>query len=533
MQKIIRIGTRDSQLALWQANKVREELTELGYESVIVPIKSLGDIVLDKPLYELGVVGIFTKNLDVALLNGDIDIAVHSLKDVPTALPEGIVQAAVLRRDDYSDVLLFKGSEEFFGEPNAVIATGSLRRKAMWLNRYPTHTVVGLRGNVNTRLEKLEDSEWNGAIFAAAGLYRLGIKPEDAISLSWMIPAPAQGAIMVTTLAKDDYSLDACEQLNHKETEICTTIERQFLHELEGGCTAPIGALAYIDSKTEEINFKGVLLKKDGTKKITVNKTAVVGSHRYLAKDCADYIINRGGKELMAEDEEDAEAPLQNIYSTKKLSELQKKTLSETIGIKDSDFIKIRFNRIPPKEIRNEIENVVITSQNGVEALLNSFTRDEMNFKNIYCVGRRTKKLIENRIGKVAHVAKNAQKLGEYLATELENKKVTYFCSNLRLDVLPTFLRTEGITVNEVEAYKTMLSSEKIDDEVSGVLFYSPSGIESYLEENSTDKVAFCIGETTAVEARKHFAKVEVANMPSVDSVLELVNNYFSNPNFS
>ena len=235
----------------------------------------------------------------------------------------------------------------------------------------------------------------------------------------------------------------------------------------------------------------------------------------------------------MAEDEENSEAPLHNIYSTKKLSELQKNTLSETIGIKDSDFIKIRFNRIPPKEIRSEIENVVITSQNGVEALLNSFTRDEMNFKNIYCVGRRTKKLIENRIGKVTHVAKNAQKLGEHLANQLENKKVTYFCSSLRLDSLPTFLSNEGIIVNEVEAYKTMLSSEKIDNEVSGVLFYSPSGIESYLEENSIDKVAFCIGETTAAEARKHFDKVEVANLPSVDSLLELVNNYYSNPNFS
>ena len=533
MQKIIRIGTRDSQLALWQANKVRDELTELGYESVIVPIKSLGDIVLDKPLYELGVVGVFTRNLDVAMLNGDIDIAVHSFKDVPTVLPEGIVQAAVLRRDDYSDVLLFKGTEEFFGQPNGVIATGSLRRKAMWLNRYPTHTVVGLRGNVNTRLEKLEESDWNGAVFAAAGLYRLGIKAEDAISLSWMIPAPAQGAMMVTCLGKDEYSLDACEQLNHKETEICTTIEREFLHLLEGGCTAPIGALAYIDSKTEEINFKGVLLKKDGSKKITVNKIASLGSHKFLAKDCADYIINRGGKELMAEDEGDAEAPLQNIYSTKKLSELQKKTLSETIGIKDSDFIKIRFNRIPAKVMKKQHRNVVITSQNGAEAILNSFTQNELDFTNIYCVGRRTKKLIENRIGKVTHVAKNAQKLAEHILENSDIKQVTYFCSDVRLDVLPTILKENGVTVNEVEAYKTMLSSEKIADEVSGVLFYSPSGIDSYLEKNGTDKVAFCIGETTAVEARKHFDKVEVANMPSVDSVLELVNNYFSNPNFS
>ena len=530
MQKIIRIGTRDSQLALWQANKVREELTKLGYESVLVPIKSLGDIVLDKPLYDLGVTGVFTKNLDVAMLNGDIDIAVHSLKDVPTVLPEGIVQAAVLRRDDYSDVLLLKDTEEFFGQPNATIATGSLRRKAMWLDRYPTHTVVGLRGNVNTRLEKLEDNDWNGAIFAAAGLYRLGKKPDNAIPLSWMIPAPAQGAIMVTCLEKDDYSFDACEQLNHKETNICTTIEREFLNLLEGGCTAPIGAVAYIDSKTEEINFKGVLLKKDGSKKITVTKTAKVGSHRYLAKDCADYVINRGGKELMASDEETSEKPLQNIYSTKKLSELQKETLSNAIGIKDSDFIKIRFNRIPAKVMKKQHRNVVITSQNGAEAILNSFTKDELDFTNIYCVGRRTKKLIENRIGKVTHVAKNAEKLAAHILENSDIKQVTYFCSDIRLDILPTILKENGVIVNEVEAYKTMLSSEKIDDNVSGVLFYSPSGIESYLQENTTDKVAFCIGETTAKEARKHFDKVEVANLPSVDSALELVNMYYSRP---
>ena len=252
MQKTIRIGTRDSQLALWQANTVRKELAELGYDSILVPIKSLGDLVLDKPLYELGVTGVFTKSLDVAMLNGKIDIAVHSLKDVPTALPEGIVQAAVLKRGNYNDVLVLKGNEEFFGEPNGIIATGSLRRKAMWLNRYPTHKVEGLRGNVNTRLEKLEDSEtWNGAIFAAAGLERLGINPEGAIDLSWMVSAPGQGAIMITALEKDDYVKDACEQLNHHETKVCVGVEREFLRLLEGGCTAPIGALAYVNSKTE------------------------------------------------------------------------------------------------------------------------------------------------------------------------------------------------------------------------------------------------------------------------------------------
>ncbi|QNM86976.1 hydroxymethylbilane synthase [Polaribacter pectinis] len=530
MQKVIRIGTRDSKLALWQADKVRKELTELGYETVIVPIKSMGDIVLDKPLYELGITGVFTKNLDIAMLNGDIDIAVHSLKDVPTALPEGIVQAAVLKRGNYNDILVLKDTEEFFGQPNGIIATGSLRRKAMWLNRYPTHKVEDLRGNVNTRLQKLEDSEtWNGAVFAAAGLERLKIRPETSVDLSWMISAPGQGTVMIAALENDDYVLDACEQLNDHQTKVCVGIEREFLRLLEGGCTAPIGALAYVDARTEEINFKGVLLKKDGSKKLTVNKTAKLGSHKFLAKDCADYIINRGGKELILEDIEGESLIENKVYSTKKLSEIQKKTLPSAIGIEDSDFIKIRFNRIPAKVMKKTHENVVITSQNGAEAILNSFTKDEINFKNIFCVGRRTKKLIERRIGKVTHVAKNALKLAEYIAKETEIKEVSYFCSDLRLDVLPTYLQAHDIVVNEVEAYKTMLSPVKIADDVAGVLFYSPSGIESYLEENNTDKVAFCIGETTAVEARKHFQNVQVANMPDVESVLELVNTHFSN----
>ena len=172
MNRIIRIGTRDSELALWQANTVKDQLEALGHKTTLVPVKATGDLVLDKPLYELGITGIFTKTLDVAMLKGEIDIAVHSMKDVPTALPKGIVQAAVLKRGNYMDILAFKGNEEFLGQREGTIATGSLRRKAQWLNRYPTHTVTDLRGNVNSRYQKLKDNDWNGAIFAAAGLER-------------------------------------------------------------------------------------------------------------------------------------------------------------------------------------------------------------------------------------------------------------------------------------------------------------------------------------------------------------------------
>ena len=168
-QKVIRIGTRDSELALWQAHTVEKKLNDLGYKTEIIAVKSEGDIILDKPLYELGITGIFTKTLDVAMISGQVDIAVHSMKDVPTALPQGIVQAAVLERANTLDILVHKGNLDFL-EGSGTIATGSLRRQAQWLNKYPNHQVVDLRGNVNTRMQKLQDNDWSGAVFAAAGL---------------------------------------------------------------------------------------------------------------------------------------------------------------------------------------------------------------------------------------------------------------------------------------------------------------------------------------------------------------------------
>src|SRR6476620_283988 len=190
MEKTIRIGTRDSELALWQAYTVQKKLNDLGYKTEIVAVKSQGDIILDKPLYELGITVIFTKTLDIAMINGQVDIAVHSMKDVPTALPNGIVQAAVLERASVLDILVYEGNVDFL-HGDATIATGSLRRQAQWWNRYPNHKVVDLRGNVNTRMQKLKDNGWHGAVFAAAGLERINMKPKNYINLDWMTPAPA------------------------------------------------------------------------------------------------------------------------------------------------------------------------------------------------------------------------------------------------------------------------------------------------------------------------------------------------------
>lgn len=300
MNKTIRIGTRDSELALWQAKTVEKKLNELGYKTEIIAVKSQGDIILDKPLYELGITGIFTKTLDVAMISGQVDIAVHSMKDVPTALPIGIVQAAVLERANVHDILVYKNNLHFL-EEDATIATGSLRRQAQWWNKYPNHKVVDLRGNVNTRMQKLNENDWNGAVFATAGLERINLLPEKFIELDWMIPAPAQGAMVVVAMAEDTFSLNALSELNHIETEICTYMERQFLRTLEGGCTAPIGAIAKYDEQNDTINFQGVLLSIDGKQKLEIVKDVDVSEWKKLGFHCAQEILSNGGTELMAE----------------------------------------------------------------------------------------------------------------------------------------------------------------------------------------------------------------------------------------
>ena len=298
-QKIIRIGTRDSDLALWQAHTVEHRLNALGYSTEIVAVKSTGDLILDVPLYELGITGIFTKTLDVAMIRGEVDIAVHSMKDVPTALPKGIVQAAVLERANVDDILVYKGNPDFYTDA-ATIATGSLRRQAQWLNRYPHHTVTDLRGNVNTRLRKLAENDWNGAVFAKAGLERINLLPDNYITLDWMIPAPAQGAMVVVAMEHDGFCREALSQLNHRPTEVATHIERQFLKRLEGGCTAPIGAL--VSSIGNDIRFEGSLLSINGQQKLHIEKVFPANDdYSDIGNQCADELLQNGGAELMAQ----------------------------------------------------------------------------------------------------------------------------------------------------------------------------------------------------------------------------------------
>jgi hydroxymethylbilane synthase len=316
MGKLIRIGTRESQLAVWQATKVQQLLSQNNFPSELVYIKSDGDADLQTPLYEMGVQGIFTKTLDIALLNNKIDIAVHSMKDVPIRLADGLVPAAVLERASYKDILVYKENtlvngqwsmvndddpakfEELFTIHNSpfTIATSSIRRKAQWLNRFPNHNIENLRGTVNTRLKKLEENNWNGAIFAAAGLERINLRPANSIDLDWMLPAPAQGAILAVCRKADEHCLEACHYFNHPNTALCTTIERDFLRSLLGGCATPISALAEI--KNDNVIFKGNILSVDGKEKAVVEKNVPLAAAADLGRKAAEYLLANGGQKI-------------------------------------------------------------------------------------------------------------------------------------------------------------------------------------------------------------------------------------------
>ncbi len=303
MNKILKIGTRESELAVWQATLVKELLKKFDINSELIFIKSEGDIDLKTPLYEMGVQGIFTKTLDAALLNNIIDIAVHSMKDVPTQLAYGITQAAVLKRGNYRDVLVKRETSNEIIDleltshvSRLTIATSSIRRKAQWLHRYPNHTIENLRGNVNTRLKKLKESNWHGAIFAAAGLERINLRPKNSIDLKWMLPAPAQGAIMIVCREEDNNAQEKCLLLNDEATALCTKIERDFLRTLLGGCSTPISALAEIEE--DELFFIGNILSPDGKQKKEVEKILPVEMATNIGREAANELLENGAKEI-------------------------------------------------------------------------------------------------------------------------------------------------------------------------------------------------------------------------------------------
>lgn len=300
--KVIRIGTRGSQLALYQANKVKSELEAIykDHSFELEIIKTKGDKILDVALSKIGDKGLFTKELEVVLLDGGIDLAVHSLKDMPTVFPEGTMLGAVLERADRRDALVSDKpvSINDLSETD-VIATSSLRRKAQLLYANPKLNIVDIRGNVNTRLKKMEDGYCNVMVMAAAGLQRLGFdnRIAELIEPEVMIPACGQGAIAVQIREGDNELFDMLRPINHENTLITTSAERAFLNELEGGCQIPLGSYSSIDGNVFHIT--GFVADIEGTVMLQRDAEGPVDQAEKIARKLAHDILAAGGDVIL------------------------------------------------------------------------------------------------------------------------------------------------------------------------------------------------------------------------------------------
>ena len=298
--KTIRIGTRGSALALAQAHEVRarlmaaHKLPESSFE--IVVIKTSGDIILDRPLAEVGGKGLFTKEIEEALLARSIDLAVHSMKDMQTALPDGLTLGATLPREDVRDAFIsFKYASLDALPKGARVGTSSLRRQAQVKRLRPDIEVVGFRGNVQTRLNKLREGVADATFLACAGLNRLGLAQHisERVAAERMLPAVAQGAIGIETRAGDEATADIIAPLNDAATALCVTAERAFLARLEGNCRTPIAGLATLGHG--RLTIRGVLLSPDGRESFETMREGAAESAIALGQAAADDLLSRAG----------------------------------------------------------------------------------------------------------------------------------------------------------------------------------------------------------------------------------------------
>jgi hydroxymethylbilane synthase len=300
--RAIRIGTRGSALALAQADEVRERLTsacgsEISFETCI--IKTSGDKIQDRALAAAGGKGLFTKELEEALLEGSIDLAVHSMKDMPAILPDGLEIACILPREDVRDAWISPVAKSLKELPaGSVVGTASVRRGAFILNARPDLKTVLFRGNVETRLRKLADGEAHATLLAVAGLNRLGMADRITriIPVDEMLPAPAQGAVGIEIRGSDSATRELVAKIHDEPAGIAVTAERAFLACLDGSCRTPIAALATVSAG--RLSMKGMILTPDGARVYETSREGAASDAAALGEDAARELLKRGGKDV-------------------------------------------------------------------------------------------------------------------------------------------------------------------------------------------------------------------------------------------
>lgn len=300
--KTLKIATRQSPLALWQAEYIRARLQELHPDLTVELVKFVtqGDKILDTPLAKIGGKGLFVKELEAALLDGRADLAVHSMKDVPMALPEGLTLAVICEREDPLDAFVSNQFEKFADLPQgAKVGTSSLRRKSQILKQRPDLQIIDLRGNVGTRLAKLDDGQYDAIILASAGLKRLGLSERirHCLTPDISLPAVGQGALGLECRAADNEVLSLIQPLLHQETDVCVRAERAFNAYLEGGCQVPIAGYATLQNG--QIHIEGRVGSTDGQTLLRAELTDEASNAQQLGENLARNLLDQGAGELL------------------------------------------------------------------------------------------------------------------------------------------------------------------------------------------------------------------------------------------
>ncbi|WP_031945557.1 hydroxymethylbilane synthase [Acinetobacter pittii] len=300
--KTLKIATRQSPLALWQAEHIRARLQELHPDLTVELVKFVtqGDKILDTPLAKIGGKGLFVKELEAALLDGRADLAVHSMKDVPMALPEGLTLAVICEREDPFDAFVSNQFEKFADLPQgAKVGTSSLRRKSQILKQRPDLQIIDLRGNVGTRLAKLDEGQYDAIILASAGLKRLGLSERirHCLTPDISLPAVGQGALGLECRAADQDVLALIQPLLHEETDICVRAERAFNAYLEGGCQVPIAGYATLQNG--KIHIEGRVGSADGQTLLRAELTDEANNAQQLGENLARNLLDQGAGELL------------------------------------------------------------------------------------------------------------------------------------------------------------------------------------------------------------------------------------------
>jgi len=457
---MLRIGSRGSPLALCQTRWVERRLEALGYAARIEIIRTTGDKLIDTPLAKLGGKGLFTKEIEEALLAGQVELAVHSLKDLATAVPEGLCLAAVPEREDPRDAVVGRRLAEL--PAGARVGTGSLRRAAQLRALRPDLVIEPVRGNLDTRLRKLREGQYEALVLAAAGLKRMGWQDQVAeyLPVEVMCPAVGQGALGIETRADGGEAQQVCAQLDHPQTRACVTAERALLAALGGGCQVPIAGHAFIDAG--RLRLLGVVASPDGGRLVRRELSGSPAEARALGEALAAELLASGAREILTTAHKLFGKRIVVTRAREQASELSQKLRALGAEVIEFPTIEIRLPSDPgPLEAAlNQLERydwVIFTSANAVRRLGDRLRIPQFRAR-ICAIGPATRRALE-ALGLTVHLMPEqyvAESLVEAFAGEdLTGKRILLPRAAVARDLVPVELARRGAQVDVVEAYRT------------------------------------------------------------------------------